>query len=156
MNNWSQILVLSSLVSIFLLTAIIWEIQDKEIEHVAESAESFCGVSDVFYSEFLENDSINLQIGKNIFKTNCASCHHRNMIDDLTGPPLLGSISRFHNDTVRYMHYVQNAENFLDTTNDNRMISLHETYSFMKKPLYQSLDYNEIRSVIEYIEVITY
>jgi mono/diheme cytochrome c family protein len=36
-----------------------------------------------------------LDAGKNLFKTNCASCHNRNMKDDLTGPALGGVEERW-------------------------------------------------------------
>ena len=40
-------------------------------------------------------DEAAINAGKALFKTNCASCHNRNMKDDLTGPALGGVEERW-------------------------------------------------------------
>ena len=41
----------------------------------------------IHYSEAEEETYL---LGKNLFKLNCAVCHNRNMVDDMTGPALAG------------------------------------------------------------------
>lgn len=36
------------------------------------------------------SEELNLDEGRDLFRTNCAACHNRNMVDDLTGPALGG------------------------------------------------------------------
>ena len=46
-----------------------------------------------FGSQLIAQDD--LSAGKTLFKNNCASCHNKNMRDDLTGPALGGYAERW-------------------------------------------------------------
>ena len=58
-------------------------------EATKETKEIFCGTPAF---------DKNLTAGKTLFKSNCATCHNKNMVDDLTGPALSGA-------TKRWSHY---------------------------------------------------
>lgn len=51
--------------------------------------EAFCG------TESSQSLSPEFQKGKELFVANCASCHNKNMKDDLTGPALAGVETRW-------------------------------------------------------------
>lgn len=44
---------------------------------------------------FAQEGEVDLDAGKDLFRTNCASCHNRNMADDMTGPALGGVQERW-------------------------------------------------------------
>ncbi len=44
----------------------------------------------VFFSAVL-SAAPDIEVGKNLFKNNCAACHNKSMKDDMTGPALSGS-----------------------------------------------------------------
>ena len=46
------------------------------------------------YAE-IEEEGLNLDEGRDLFRTHCAACHNRNMVDDLTGPALGGVQGRW-------------------------------------------------------------
>ena len=115
---------------------------------------AFCAVIASRPAHYLiqHNDTINFNIGKSQFRNLCASCHNKSMKDDMVGPALGGAIKRFNYDTLRFASYVKNPEMYLQNTRDIRLESLHQKNGGMKKPAYESLTLNEVKSIIMYIE----
>ena len=52
-----------------------------------------------------ENGALDLDEGRDLFRTHCAACHNRNMVDDLTGPALGGVQERWGNYPVEDLRY---------------------------------------------------
>lgn len=151
MKNWNILLLLISLLLITIIIGfmgIIFKTDKKEIER------GFCGTTSPGNIYSISNDSINFEIGKEVFKEECAFCHNKNMKNDLTGPALGGALKRFDNDTIKFASYLRNQENYLFTENDKRILLMHNEFDNVKKPVYDELTMNEIKSIIEYIETI--
>jgi hypothetical protein len=142
---------------VLLLIAVVTSILFYGIFIPAEPADELsdaqwgCGTSSL-YSITAGNDSINYNIGKNVFANLCASCHNKNMIDDLTGPALSGSISRFGNDTSRYFEYVKSPHLYLLKELDARVVSLHKEFGEVEKPGFEGLTQNELKSILLYVD----
>lgn len=121
-----------------------------------EETAGFCGVSSTFKRGLIENDSINYSVGKITFGNLCASCHNKNMKDNMTGPALSGVIARFKNDTLAFGEYVKNSCQYLLSHKDERLHALHAEYEGIIHPNYPMLSSNEIKSLVVFIEARKY
>lgn len=77
------ILVLSIALTIYHFQANTIEVKSEEV------VQAFCGN--------LKQDSLakSIEVGKKLFRNNCAACHNKNMRDDLTAPALGGVQERW-------------------------------------------------------------
>lgn len=155
MKNLNLLLLLISLILVIVISGLFGLIFSSN-QSKKNKTEGFCGTKPRTYFPIIESDSINLAIGKRLFKENCASCHSKNMKDDLTGPALEGAILRFNQDTTKFANYIHNQELYLKTSYDQRVLSIHKNFGQIKKPKYEELNMNEIKSIITYIEAIYY
>ena len=57
------------------------------------------------FSAYLLYSEVNLDEGRDLFRTQCASCHNRNMVDDLTGPALGGVQERWGDWPIEDLRY---------------------------------------------------
>jgi len=117
---------------------------DTKLEQQATEVDSayyhaFCGTSsdDFFYSE-----TVNSTIGRATFKEQCNQCHAKDMRSELTGPALGNTF---------YFRYLSNSKSYCDTTTNQRLLQLKKDFGFLYSHQY-NLSYEEIRSVIGYIE----
>jgi len=150
MRNWNLYALLISLFLISLIIGIVG-LTFKNSNKTEDENRAFCGTSSFNYISSIDNDTINIKIGKELFRGNCATCHNKNMNQDMAGPALKGAIKRFNNDTIKFARYLMDQENYLITENDKRIILIHENFK-IKKPKYEKLTINDIKSIIEYIE----
>ena len=58
-----------------------------------EEGSQICGVTNLPLHSFSEE----AEKGKKLFRNNCASCHNKNMKDEMTGPALAGVEERWSN-----------------------------------------------------------
>ena len=95
-------------------------------------------------------NSETLQLGKTLFKNNCASCHAKNMKIDLTGPALEGVNERWENKEDLYA-WIRNSQAFL-TTGDEYANALFLKW---RSPMiaFPNLSDKEIEAILEYVEV---
>ncbi len=92
-------------------------------------------------------------IGEQLFLDNCATCHDKNMKEDLTGPVLHGSIKRFNNDTLAYLSFVKNSGQYLAKGHDERIRRLfNEWAKSICGPPRPHFDKEDIKAIIAYIE----
>lgn len=91
----------------------------------------------------------NLEAGKTIFLNNCASCHNKNMKDDLTGPALGGSEERWGDDAALYS-WIRNSQALIATGHPYA----NEIYNKWNKVAMTSfaLSDEEIANVLAYID----
>ncbi len=155
MKNLNLLLLLISLILVIVISGLIGLIFISN-QSIETETKEFCGTKSRTYFPKVESDSINVAIGKRLFKENCASCHSKYMKDDLTEPALEGAILRFNQDTTKFANYIHDQELYLKTSNDQRVLSIHKKFGQMKKPKYEELNMNEIKSIIAYIEVVYY
>jgi len=153
MKNWN---LFALLISLFLISLIIGLVglTFRDSNKTAEEERAFCGTRDYNYIPSTDNDTINIKIGKELFRGNCATCHNKNMKQDMTGPALKGAIRRFNNDTIKFTKYLIDQENYLITENDERILLMHDKFMKIKKPKYEELTINDAKSIIKYIEKI--
>ncbi len=113
---------------------------------------AFCGTKSI-------EDTINLSDslgvlyveGKQLFKRNCASCHNRNMIDNMTGPALRGVEKRWaafpKNDLY---NWIKNAQKLIDEKHPRALALWNEWKSPMTS--FPNLTEEEIDALLVYVE----
>ena len=69
----------------------------------------------------------NIDEGKNLFRTNCATCHNKNMKDKLIGPALGGVEERWPN-TEDLHAWIRNSQKLIVDGNP-RAVELWKEYS---------------------------
>jgi|GEM_PF-2348284 len=115
------------------------------------STEGFCGT--VNSGIILDTSTAtNAYEGKVLFRELCAACHHKNMRSNSTGPGLGNTFRNWNNDTLTYQSYVNDSENYVLQSKDERIIDLKKDYSFGLKSHKNTLDYDEIKSLLLYID----
>lgn len=110
-----------------------------------------CGTVSRHNKNFNPSDSINLEIGKNVFRNNCATCHAKDMKTKATGPALSGVIKRFEYDTLKFANFVISHGKYLDTVKDEGVERIRIKYGISDKIIKSKITVNEIISVLEYI-----
>ena len=58
------------------------------------------------------------QLGKQLFKDNCAACHNRNMKSVLVGPALGGVKERWKNNDANIYDFIRNSEAVINSGNN--------------------------------------
>ena len=91
------------------------------------------------------------QIGKQLFKNNCAACHNRNMRDGLIGPALGGVRERWLVNDVAIYDFVRNSQVVIENGNEYAN-TLFEEWSPNKMPSFSNLEDKEIDSILDYID----
>lgn len=71
-----------------LAVVVLWAIRRQNDVYATIAQQPICGTSPA-------TSSPEFQRGKELFVANCASCHNKNMKDNLTGPALGGSEDRW-------------------------------------------------------------
>ena len=66
-------------------------------------------------------------LGKSLFKANCAQCHNRNMKDDLTGPALGGVRERWESEELLYS-WIRNSQAVI-ATGDPYAVQLYNDWN---------------------------
>ena len=90
------------------------------------------------------------QLGKKLFKENCAACHNRNMRDGLVGPALGGVEKRWENNDVEIHEFIRNSETVIKSGNTYAR-NLYEKWSPTQMPPFLNLKDPEIDSILNYI-----
>lgn len=154
MKNWNSLIFLVGLLLVMVIGGIFMEtFRSENSNGDEETYDAFCGFRSEPPSHYLaRNDSINMEIGKALFKNLCAMCHNKTMTDDMTGPALEGTLKRFDGDTLKIFRYIKNQAEYLQTEKDKRMIALNKEWSEMSKPPNEDLTLNELKSILLYIE----
>lgn len=90
------------------------------------------------------------QLGKRLFKDNCAICHNRNMMDPMTGPALGDAEERWKNNDIPIERFIRNAPAVLESGNEytNQLL---EKYT-ARMTAFPNLKDEEIESILLYIE----
>lgn len=90
--------------------------------------------------------------GKLLFKTNCAKCHNKNMVDDLTGPALKGVTERWSMyPSVDLFSWIKNPSQLINAKHP-KAIKLWEDWNKVRMNSFPNLNDEEIESILVYIE----
>jgi len=99
--------------------------------------------------------SPSIDLGKKLFKKDCASCHAKNMKARSTGPALAGVMDRWNGNLENISAWIRNSAVYLETRDDDYARQLYLEYG--KKPMTAFERYSDadIQAVLDYIEFIS-
>lgn len=89
--------------------------------------------------------------GKALFKANCASCHNKNMIDDMTGPALGGTNERWEGREELLYEWIRNSSAVI-ATGDPYAVNLFNQYNKSVMTSFPNLTDDEINALLVYIQ----
>lgn len=134
--------------TIILLLVMIVHLGFQNFGHSKEEmAEEFTFLCGNIYNEYSEN----YDLGKALFKANCAACHNKNMKSDMTGPALGGVQERWENEKLLYQ-FIRNPQAVIKS-GDTYAVSLYEKYHKTEMTAFPDLTDEEIEAILEYINV---
>ncbi len=93
-----------------------------------------------------------IEIGKTLFKNNCASCHNKNMKDKLTGPALGGAVERWASYPKEDLHkWVRNSQALISAGHP-KATELWNQWKPTVMTAFPNLKDDEIESIFLYVE----
>ncbi len=92
----------------------------------------------------------NLDNGKAIFKLNCASCHNKNMEDDMTGPALGGIRERWEGKEAELESWIRNPQAII-ASGDAYAVSLYKKWNNIPMTAFPNLTDQEMADLLGYI-----
>ena len=145
-------LILLSLLFILGVTAYLL-FGSKQSVLVEKEPAGFCGVVGPEYSFRDVNPSITGQIGKTLFKNNCAQCHAKNMRSSLTGPPLENLMVKWSRDTIGLQRYLNNSSEYIESeTVTKRFKEMYKEFGNGTNQHSNQFSEDEVHSLLLYIE----
>jgi len=135
------------LLSVFLFLAVICLLLGSNMTRNVSAKKE----SKVALPASLENPtSPELALGKSLFKANCASCHNKNMKDNMTGPALAGTAERWAEFPKEDLHaWIRNSGALIDTGHPRAVKLKKEWKSTMTS--FPKLTDSEIDGILAYI-----
>ena len=94
------------------------------------------------------------KIGKKLFKANCASCHHKNMKDRLTGPSLINAQEEWAEYPVEDLYRWINNPMKLVGEGHPRATELWSEWGPSEMTAFPKLTPDEIDAIFEYVAVV--
>ncbi len=118
---------------------------------IENSYEYQCGT--IGYNFPLTEENVELlKVGKTTFKNYCASCHNKNMKDDMTGPALGGVEERWADYPREDLYsWIRNSQQLVSEKHP-RAISLVKEWDNIVMSPFPNLTDEEIEGVLLYIE----
>ena len=96
-------------------------------------------------------DEAAINAGKALFKTNCASCHNRNMKDDLTGPALGGVEERWADyDQADLYSWIRNSQALIQAGHP-KANEIYNQWNKVAMTAFPNLTDDDIGNILSYI-----
>ena len=102
---------------------------------------------------FMLSAAPDLNVGKDLFKANCAACHNKNMKDDLTGPALGGVETRWLGKEKLLYSWIRNSQSVI-AGGDPYAVALYNKYNKSLMNPFPNLKDDDIASILGYIDAV--
>ncbi|MEL6866680.1 MAG: cytochrome c [Bacteroidota bacterium] len=135
----------------FLCLALIMHLSWQVVEE--DEPRAICGVPaiPVNHAGIAGFDTL-YDIGRDLFKSHCATCHNRNMVDDMTGPALRGTRDRWSAYPITDLYaWIRNSQG-LAYNGHPRAVRLIEEWDKTVMNPFPNLSDEEIEALLAYIE----
>ena len=139
-----------------LLTGLFFLLCFHEWQDQNSAGNFFCGTVSPTEKWASDPKYQHLDLGKSIFRNNCAACHAADMKTHLTGPALGGMRERWRDhggDTTLYA-WIRNSQEMIHAGGNQRAQKLWEEWGPTIMNSFKNLTDEEIDAVIGYIEMI--
>ncbi|MEM9916874.1 MAG: cytochrome c [Bacteroidota bacterium] len=115
----------------------------------------FCATFPAIPRNMPDSVAVRLDTGKNLFKNNCASCHNKNMVDDMTGPALAGVKDRWKEYPAGDLYaWVRNSQGMYEKGHPRAVALIDEWQSVMNA--FPNLTDQDIDDILIYVEAVVY
>ena len=129
-----------------LLLLILYGVVQYRFAETKVTSDPFCGVE----SPQQKQHPAYLK-GKELFIANCASCHNKNMVDPLTGPPLRPAIKAWADYPEKDLYaFIRNSQKSVKARQP-RAVKIWNEYKPTIMPAFSGLTDQEIQALIAYI-----
>lgn len=115
-----------------------------------EKEQAICGTESLT-AQFPTEMEKEIQLGMQLFKNNCASCHAKNMKAKMTGPALADVEKRWNGNRENLRSWIRNSQVYL-TTGDEYANQLYLEYGENVMTAFPNLKDEEIDAILEYID----
>lgn len=100
----------------------------------------------------LQAQEFDVAAGKSLFKSKCASCHNKNMRDDLTGPALGGYEERWADYPPEDLYrWIRNSQNMINVEGHPRAVELWNEWKPTVMTSFPLLTDGEIDNIMAYV-----
>ena len=96
----------------------------------------------------------NIAVGKALFKANCASCHNKNMQDDLTGQALANVQKRWEDREDLLYAWIRNSAMLIES-GDPYSVRLYNDWNQVEMTSFPNLKDMEIKALLDYINAVS-
>lgn len=112
------------------------------------SSQGACGVIDSYDVDSLPN------AGKTLFRNHCAMCHNKNMVTDLTGPALAGTLERWSIYPKKDLYDKIRDSKKLREKGHPRALELWKAWKPTQMNAFPGLTEEEIDAIFNYVEAV--
>lgn len=90
--------------------------------------------------------------GKGLFRTNCGSCHNKNMKSDMTGPALSGVRDRWSDFPITDLYnWVKNSSKMVEE-NHPRALDVYTEWKRSPMTSFNNLTDEDVEAILTYVE----
>lgn len=111
----------------------------------------FLTLISVMLLSFSASAEVSPAVGKSLFKANCASCHNKNMKDDLTGPALGGVQERWEGREETLYAWIRNSQQVV-AAGDEYAVNLFNKWDKSVMTPFPNLTDDEVASLLVYVQ----
>jgi len=127
-------------------------------KHAYRSSGDYPVSTILYHSTLIDSDKVIqkpinplISSGKKLFKSNCASCHNRNMRDEMTGPALAGVRSRWKGREALLYDWIRNSAQLI-ADEDVYALALFKKWDRSVMTAFPNLRDEEIDAMLAYID----
>lgn len=103
-------------------------------------------------TDLIAQEEVDLNAGKTLFKNNCASCHNKNMRDDLTGPALGGYEERWADYSQEELYrWIRNSQAMINEGHP-KAVELWDEWKPTVMTAFPNLTDQDIANILAYVE----
>jgi len=93
-----------------------------------------------------------ISTGKKLFRTNCASCHNKNMKSDMTGPALAGVRDRWGDYPITDLYkWIKNSSKLIEAGHP-KAVAIYTEWNRSPMTSFNELSNEDIEAILIYIE----
>jgi len=94
----------------------------------------------------------NITVGKKLFRTNCATCHNKNMKSDMTGPALGGVRERWSDYPESDLTaWIKNSAELIEAEHP-KAIEVYAKWDKVTMTAFNNMTDEEVRAILDYID----
>lgn len=103
------------------------------------------------FSQDMQMSEAEVKEGEKLFLNNCASCHNKNMKDDMTGPALGGVQERWEDQPEVLYEWIKNSQAVVQSGNDYA-VNLYNEWNQAVMQSFPALDNGQIDKILAYVD----